>query len=234
MSAQSLLESILKQGLQALATTGQQAKGVATQVAHSPDTPKYATGAAVGGALGLLLGNKRSRDFAKKHSGTALKVGGAAAIGALAYTVYRNWQSNQAAAPSPAAPALAQTPPPALPAPVVEAQSLTLLRAMVAAGKADGHLDERERGLLEAEVARLGAETPLRDWLHTELSRPLDPAEIARDVQSPEQAAEVYLATLLVIDDTSFMEAAYRDELARQLRLDPGLKAQLEQQAQAA
>jgi uncharacterized membrane protein YebE (DUF533 family) len=44
-------------------------------------------------------------------------------------------------------------------------------------------------------------------------------------------AAEVYLASLLVVDETTTMERAYLDELARRLRLDPGLKADLEARA---
>jgi uncharacterized membrane protein YebE (DUF533 family) len=44
----------------------------------------------------------------------------------------------------------------------------------------------------------------------------------------------MYLASLLVADDTSFMERAYLDELARQLQLPDSLKRDLEAQAQAA
>jgi uncharacterized membrane protein YebE (DUF533 family) len=44
-------------------------------------------------------------------------------------------------------------------------------------------------------------------------------------------AAEVYLASLLVVDETTTMERAYLDELARRLQLDPGLKADLEARA---
>ena len=50
---------------------------------------------------------------------------------------------------------------------------------------------------------------------------------------TPELAAEMYLASLLVIDDTSFMERAYLDEFARQLKLPTALKAELEKQASA-
>jgi uncharacterized membrane protein YebE (DUF533 family) len=45
---------------------------------------------------------------------------------------------------------------------------------------------------------------------------------------SPEMAAEIYLASVLVVDETTTMERAYLDELAMQLRLEPGLKAALE------
>jgi uncharacterized membrane protein YebE (DUF533 family) len=121
-----------------------------------------------------------------------------------------------------------------LPAPEVEQHSRGMLVAMIAAAKADGHLDERERGLVEAEMSRLEADPMMRRWFEEELRRPLDPAEVARAAASPELAAEMYLASLLVTDETGFMERAYLDELARQLRLPDGLKRELERQALAA
>lgn len=53
---------------------------------------------------------------------------------------------------------------------------------------------------------------------------------MARSASTPEIASEMYLASLMVADDQSFMERAYLDELAKQLKLDPSLKAQLERQ----
>ncbi|CFN79703.1 Protein of uncharacterised function (DUF533) [Bordetella pertussis] len=44
----------------------------------------------------------------------------------------------------------------------------------------------------------------------------------------------MYLASLLVADEQSFMERAYLDELARQLKLPAELKQQLEAQVPAA
>ena len=46
-------------------------------------------------------------------------------------------------------------------------------------------------------------------------------------------AAEMYLASLLVVDEQNFMERAYLQELATQLRLDPQLRTELERQATA-
>lgn len=43
-------------------------------------------------------------------------------------------------------------------------------------------------------------------------------------------AAEMYLASVMLVDEEHFMERAYLDELARQLRLEPSLKAELEKQ----
>ncbi|WP_121373224.1 DUF533 domain-containing protein, partial [Pseudomonas aeruginosa] len=49
-----------------------------------------------------------------------------------------------------------------------------------------------------------------------------------------EIAAEMYLASLLMVDEESFMERSYLEELARQLRLEPSFKLELENQARQA
>lgn len=254
MSAQSMLEQLLRQGMTLL---NERSAPPATRPAAAPApamgapaghaAPRRgtdwgtfgagaATGAAATGALGLLLGHKQAR----RYAGKAVKYGGIAAIGLMAYRAFSQWQADQAQRAQPAAPAAA-APPPALAAPrtvdrlpetEVEPHSRAMLAAMIAAAKADGHLDERERGLLESELSRLAADHALRQWVEAELRRPLDPAEVARAAAGqPALAAEMYLASLLVADDQSFMERAYLDELARQLGLEAGLKARLEAQA---
>ena len=92
---------------------------------------------------------------------------------------------------------------------------------------ADGHIDDRERELIETEMARLDSDPELHAWLDRELRRPLDPAEVAHAARTPEMAAEMYLASLLIADDQSFMERTYLDELARQLGIDDDLKSRL-------
>lgn len=223
MGAQSMLDQLLKSGLSMLDNQG------AAPVASGLGLGKLGPGVAVGGVLGLLLGTKRGRSM----GGAALKYGSVAALGAVAFRAYTQWQAQQAAT----TPATANAPVRMvnlLPAPEAEAHSRAMLQAMVAAAKSDGHLDERERGLIDSELLRLLADAGERSWLEVELRRPLDPAEVAKAAATPEIAAEMYLASLLVVDDTSFMERAYLDELARQLRLPAGLKAELETQAKAA
>ena len=100
----------------------------------------------------------------------------------------------------------------------------------MAAAKADGHVDERERQLIEEELGKLAQDAELQAWLHAELNKPLDPADVARAASTPEMAAEMYLASVLMVDEEHFMERAYLDELARQLRLPPALKSELEAQ----
>lgn len=228
MNAQAMLEQLLKSGLSMI--EGKPQAG-ATPASADAGWGKFGAGAAAGGAIGLLMGSKRGRKF----GGKALKYGSVAALGLLAYKAYGNWQAQQQQQTQPSAPPAAQ---PRtvnlLPAPEVEQHSRAMLQSMIAAAKADGHLDERERGLVEAELSRIAADADTRRWFEDELRKPLDPAEVARAAGSPEMAAEMYLASLLVADETSFMERAYLDELSRQLRLPEGLKLELERQAQAA
>ena len=223
MNTTSFLDQLLKTGSSALdsVTAGMQ----------PGDGRKYATGAAVGGVLGLLLGSRGGR----RLGGKAVKMGSVVALGALAWKAYGDWQRQNAAAGStvavsaPAAGGFA-----ALPPPQVEAHSRAMLKALIAAAKSDGHMDEAERGQVEAALHRLNADAETRAWVDTELRRPVDPADVAASAIGPEMAAEIYLASVLVADDTTVMERAYLDELARQLKLAPGLKAELEARAAGA
>ena len=183
-------------------------------------------GALAVGALGLLLGNKSAR----KLGGKALTYGGLAALGVIAYKAYGNWQAQQQGAAQPVRePQTVDR----LPAPQAELHSQAILKALIAAAKADGHIDARERQVIEGEFTRLN-DAELQQWLHAELEKPLDPAEVARAATTPEMASEMYLASLLAADEQSFMERAYLDELARQLKLDDALKLRLEQQLKQA
>ena len=178
-------------------------------------------GALAAGALGLLLGNKSAR----KMGGKALTYGGLAALGVVAYKAYSNWQAQQASAPQAEPQTLDR-----LPAPQAELHSQAILKALVGAAKADGHVDARERQLIEGELVKLTQDASLQHWLQAELNKPLDPAEIARAASTPEMAAEMYVASVLMVDEEHFMERAYLEELARQLKLDPALKRELEAQ----
>lgn len=227
MSIQHLLQQILQSG-----------KGLAQDAGsalnNSPNRQNplggFGGGALMGGALGLLMGNKKFRKMGGKVAG----YGGAAALGALALKTYQDWQNkqsapNQAGATSGMAPA-APTPLRLtdVETPLMEQHSRAMLAAMIAAAKADGHIGPEEKAMIETEVQRLAPSDADRRWLHEELEKPADPAAIASLAQSPEMAAEIYLASLLVTEQDSFMERAYLDELARSLKLDPSLKTDLE------
>lgn len=219
MKIQGFLDQLLK--------TAQQSAGDLGNVAGVKSGADFGKGALAGGALGLLLGNRKAR----KMGGKVAVYGGLAAVGMLAYKAYGDYKKQQGMATTAGAvPRSVHT----LPAPEAESHSQAILKALIAAAKADGHVDDREREAIEGEFSRIGAEPEVRQWLQAELSKPLDPAEVASAATSPELAAEMYIASLIAADDQNFMERAYLDELARQLKLDDGLKAKLEQQVKDA
>ena len=185
-------------------------------------------GALAGSAISLLLGNKGGREIV----GNVLTYGGMAAVGAIAYKAYNNWQANQAAPGTPQAEPQTLD---RLPQAQAEQHQRAILLAMVTAAKADGHVDAREQGLMTEALTKLGGgNAEFEQWLAAELNKPLDPAAVARAATTPEMAAEIYIASVLVVNEEHFLERAYLDELARQLRLEPGLKAELEQQVRLA
>lgn len=224
MNTRGLLDQLLKSGQELLqnkagSAQGKSAGGLGSLLSGAGG------GALAAGAMGLLLGSKKAR----KVGGKVAVYGGLAALGVLAYKAYGNWQAQQGTA-SQNAPQTVDR----LPAAQVEQHSQAILKALVAAAKADGHIDERERELIEGEFTRLDNDQELRHWLHAELNKPLDPADVARAASTPEMAAEMYIASVMLVDEESFMEKSYLDELARQLKLEPGLKAELEKQVRLA
>lgn len=230
MSAQSILEQLFKSGMTMLEGEKSKPSSSSLPTSNQNDWGKYGSGAAVGGVLGLLLGSKRGR----KMGGSALKYASVAALGVVAVKAYNNWKVEQAPANKSSDPIQAPSQStPLLTAPMTELGSQAMLKAMIAAAKSDGHLDDREQDLIYAELDRQQASSQDRQWMQDEIRRPLDPAEIAAAATSPELAAQMYLASLLVADDTTYMERAYLDELARQLNLAPDLKQSLEIQAKA-
>ncbi len=237
MDTRGLLDQLLKSGQQMLQEkTGAQGKssssspgGLGGLLGGSGGLGGLLSGAG-GGALaasvlGMLLGNKSAR----KYGGQALIYGGLAALGVLAYKAYGNWQANQGKAPQTEPQTIDRVAPQQ-----VEQHSQAILKALVAAAKADGHIDDRERQLIDGEFSKLDSDPALQQWLKTEIDKPLDPAEVASAASTPEIAAEMYIASLLLVDEESFMEKAYLQELAKQLKLDPGLKAELESQVKQA
>lgn len=175
----------------------------------------FGKGALTGGALGLLLGrNKATRKLAT--------YGGLAALGVMAYKAYGDYKQQQGQAVQP------QTVD-RLPPPQADLHSEAILRALVGAAKADGHIDAREREAIEGEFVRISPDSDMQRWLQAELDKPLDPADVARAATTPEIAAEMYLASLVAADEQNFMERAYLDELAKRMGIDDALKQSLEQ-----
>ena len=183
----------------------------------------FAGGAVAGGLLGMLLGGNSRR------GGGLLGYGGAAALGAMALQAYQNYQRQQAGGGEARFGDVGtQALPHARPAADGSPFELTLVRAMVGAAKADGHIDANEQQRLFAEVERLGLDADAKAYIFDLLTQDVDLYDLARAATTPEQGAEIYLAARLAIDPDQPAERAYLDSLAARLRIPAELRATLD------
>jgi uncharacterized membrane protein YebE (DUF533 family) len=234
MNLQNILKRLTQNTNQAPSQNGQaptqQPEGLSSLIPGG-----LMSGAAVGGVMALLLGSKSTRKMAKKVA----SLGGTAVLGGLAYKAYGNWQQNKA---------LGQT----LPATDQDIQSatqnhpqlndelidttqnqltMTLIKTMIAASKADGNIDtvEHKRLFDAIEAAQLSASD--KGDIFDLMARERTIQEITAAVVQDHQKAEVYLAGYLAIEVDNQPERAFLNNLAIALDLPRGLPAYLEQQA---
>lgn len=200
----------------------------------------FAGGALAGGAAGALLSGKSGR----KVGGKLLKYGALAAVAGLAYAAWRNHQARSSSSstasqsvPPPSEPAPPPRDPAFLPPPSDasgrERLGLTLVRAMVAAARADGRIDDAENELVFRKVDELGLDADERALLLDALRRPPDIDALVRSASSPEVALEIYAAARMAVDPDTAAERAWLQLLAARLGLDDGLVAELEQRLAA-
>jgi len=218
----TVLNSVLRSGLTSILGG---ARGGARGAGTGGGLGGMAGQAALTAALGMLL--------RRGGGGRLLKVGGAAALGMMAYKAWQDYQARQGSK----APAQRFAPPDATTP--TDAQEQALLVAMIAAARADGHVDADERAQIEQALAgaqEQPADATLMAWLDAELKRPLDAASVARAAAGqPELASQMYLASVIVVGGAagsiSASEQAWLDALARELQLPDALRASLHGQA---
>ncbi|PYF83385.1 uncharacterized membrane protein YebE (DUF533 family) [Marinomonas alcarazii] len=202
-------------------------------------------GAAAGGLAAMLLTNKKAR----KMGGKAIKYGGMAAVGGMAYKAWRNHKESQTttqitniepnqsfgSSTTPAVPAgsifdLAEE----KPTQQVENMRLILIRAMISAAKADGHIDTSEQTRIEQQIRDLGINAEEQRFLIEQLRADSDPITIARLSESEEQATEIYLVSMLAIDIDTTEERHYLDRLGDALHLPTDLRQSIEHEVKNA
>jgi uncharacterized membrane protein YebE (DUF533 family) len=203
-----------------------------------------AAGGFAGGLAGGLAGNLLSSKSGRKMGKKALKMGGIAAVGALAYTAYRRYSANATAGGQ--AMGSQSNKPELSPAPAgsaflpekedfaaQEALGLTLVRAMIAAARSDGRLDAQESQAIFQRIESLGLDPESQSLLIAEMGRPVDVDAIINSAHSPEVAAEIYIASLLAIDVDTTAEHSYLAMLAARLNIPPDLAEELRNQVEA-
>lgn len=195
------------------------------------------TGGLAGGLTSSMLTNKKGRKLGKK----ALKMGGMAAVGALAYGAFKKYNS----AKSTSQPLQAPAQPELQPAPAgssfmpadndMAAQNqlgLTLVRAMIAAARSDGTLDAKESQAIFQRIQTLDLAQEDKNLLVEEMGRPVNIDAIVNAATTPEVAAEIYVASLLAIDVDTVEEQSYLAMLAARMKLPPELVTQLNEQVE--
>jgi uncharacterized membrane protein YebE (DUF533 family) len=102
----------------------------------------------------------------------------------------------------------------------LDRRALLIIEAMVSAAKADGQIDGGERNRIAGRVKESGAGAEALEFLMEEMQRPLDLDGLIAKVTGPEEAIEVYGASLLAIEVDTAAEADYLRRLASGLGLD--------------
>lgn len=105
---------------------------------------------------------------------------------------------------------------------------------MIAASRADGHIDEAERARImdKLKVSGLGADAA--QFLEDELANPVDLDAIIAAAKTEEQRVELYTASRLAIEPKSRAERGYLDLLAGRLSLPDALVDHIEATVSAA
>jgi uncharacterized membrane protein YebE (DUF533 family) len=176
------------------------------------------TGAQLGG-LGALAGAVLGGGSVKG----AARGGALAILGSLALNALQKSRAAQAGTPSEPAQITASE----VEAVASPASERLALRAMIAAAKSDGQIDQAEMDAILGRIASDDVTAEERAFVLEEIRKPVDPGDIAREVTSPAQAAEVYAASLLAIDVDSDAERDYLRRLAAALDLDAAAVAYL-------
>ena len=183
---------------------------------------------AAGALAAVLLGTGAGRAV----TGSAVRLGGLAAIATLGYKAYQNYKNGDT-------PVTTQTGEPDLIAPPTDAGfstgnaankefTLVLVRAMIAAARADGHINDDEKAKIGDKLALSGMDQEAQDFLTRELQAPVDVDALVAAAETEEQRVELYTASRLTIDPKTRAERGYLDLLAGRLQLPDALVDHIE------
>jgi uncharacterized membrane protein YebE (DUF533 family) len=214
--------------------------------------PERLLGQMLGGALGDAFGGSRGRQ--RRSAFTSGGLGGKAQVGigliGLAIAAFEHYgqqghagaraasypagQSMPPPPPPPAATTGAIPPPPpsaaTRPMPLLDERQqavVLLIRAMIAAANADGHIDAQEREAILARARDGGLDGATLQFLENEIARPQTLQQVIANAP-PALAVETYAAAALAITVDTDAERAWLDALAAGLRLDPAAREDID------
>ncbi|PWV97154.1 uncharacterized membrane protein YebE (DUF533 family) [Hoeflea marina] len=185
---------------------------------------------ATGAIAAVLLGTGAGRSL----TGSALKLGGLAVVAGLGYQAWKSYQAG--GSPQPAGP-VAEAPialPPkdsdfaASTAGVNATFTTALLRVMLAAARADGHVDDAERSRIISRLSLAGLGPDAMSFIEDELTLPVDLDGIVAQAGNEAEKVELYTAARLAIDPDTPAEHVFLNHLSGRLGLSEGLIEHIE------
>jgi uncharacterized membrane protein YebE (DUF533 family) len=221
-SAGSTVAGVVSQAEESLKGTavGDALTGVKNLAEQNPT----AAVAAAGGLAALLLGTSAGRSV----TSGAIKLGGLAGLGGIAYKAFTNWQQDKPLMAG--VPGLEQLTTPAPTGTGFQAEDHShdtaqlIVQAMVATAVADGTIDPAQRATMVAQMQRAGLGSDERAFLDEAIASPMSPNEIARGVAGNSQlAAQVVAAASLVADPANAKEQDFLSRLSTELGMSGDL-----------
>ncbi len=241
LDAKNMLANIDSNGL-----VGKMLGGMATK--------NFAAGLLTGGVATSLLGGGKIMGGVADTAETVAKVGGLALLGTLAYKALGNYQQQKATGGTASVAAAvkssasgmasqaqslisgllsghsAQATAAPVSAPTNDDLPLAIIRSMIGAAKADGHMDAAESQKIIGQLESAGIGTQEKALLMQEMANTQDVQSIAAAAKTPQDAAQIYLAALLVCDSQCVQEKEYLTALAAALRLEPAFTESLQRE----
>lgn len=211
--------------------TGQSTDELLAQLKDWVSKNQMGAGAAAGGLGAVVLGTKAGRALA----GQAIKLGGLALIGGLAYKALQNYQAGK--------PLITGPDRNLVPAPQgsgydvgsVTNESATLyIRAMIAAAAADGRIDADEQQKIIGSLKQAGADAEAEAFIAQELNNPATADDLASNVSSAEEAVQVFTAARIAVDLDTEEEHAFLVDLANKLGIEGNLAQHIDAAARNA
>jgi uncharacterized membrane protein YebE (DUF533 family) len=176
----------------------------------------------------LLLGTSTGRGV----TAGAVKLGGLAGLGGVAYKAFSNWQQSKPLMEG--VPGLEQL---TAPAPTGSGfhpddhshdTAQLIVRAMVATAVADGMIDPAQRATLVAQMQRAALGSEESAFLEEAIAHPMSVDEIARGVSGNSQlAAQVVAAASLVANPANVKEEDFLSRLRAALGMSADLLSQI-------
>ncbi len=120
-------------------------------------------------------------------------------------------------------------PAPSLPVGAEDREVLLVIRAMIAASRADGAIDPEERAAIASQLDSADLDAEARDLVLSEFATPATVESLAREITDPVLAAQVYAACVLAVGEITPPERSWLDRFAALTRLSPQTCAAIEQ-----